>query len=130
VAESVLAIAIVDDEEPIRKALGRLLRSVGYKVSTFSNGAEFLDSLEARQPDCTILDLHLPGLSGLEIQEYLRIQNIGIPCIIITGKDEFESRTQAMALGAAAYLTKPLDEHFLLSTITSAVFDHRRANKS
>src|SRR3954469_6320254 len=124
VPESVLAIAIVDDEEPVRKALSRLLRSSGYTVTTFSSGGEFLDGLEACDPDCTILDLHLPGLSGLEVQQYMQREHIGIPCIIITGKDELASRQQALSSGAAAYLTKPLDEDFLLTTISSAVLRH------
>ena len=114
-------ISIVDDEAPVRKALGRLLRASGYEVETFPSGPEFLDSLRRHLPDCTILDLHLPGLSGLEVQQRLRQENISVPCIIITGKDEPGLGERALASGAAGFLRKPLDEEALLAAITAAV---------
>ena len=120
-SESCLAIAIVDDEESVRKALGRLLRSAGYHVDLFASGGAFLDWLEVGQPDCTILDLHLPGLSGLDVQRYVCRERVEVPCIIITGKDENGTRERVLASGAMAYLTKPLDEHALLDAISSAV---------
>src|SRR5215471_12615822 len=95
------AIAVVDDEAPVRKALGRLLRSAGFGVTTFGSGNEFLDSLEVRRPDCAILDLHLPGLSGLEVQQKLSQQHISLPCIVITGKDEPGTAERALACGSA-----------------------------
>ena len=116
-----LAIAIVDDEAPVRKALGRLLRAAGFGVATFASGNEFLDSLRSSRPDCVILDLHLPGLSGLEVQQELSHQNISTPCIIITGKDEPGISQRVLASGAAAYLRKPLDESELLAAINQAV---------
>jgi FixJ family two-component response regulator len=116
-----LTVGLVDDEAPVRKALERLLRAFGYEVETFSSGREFLDSLGERQPDCTIVDLHLPGLSGLEIQQHLAQERINLPCIIITGKDELGVAEHALASGAAAYLKKPLDAQSLLVAIESAV---------
>jgi FixJ family two-component response regulator len=116
-----LVIAIVDDEECVRKALGRLLQVVGFKVSTFASGEEFLYSLRVRRPDCAILDLHLPGLSGLDIQQYLRRNGNGLPCIIITGRDEARTSERVLASGAKGYLTKPLDQQALLETISAAV---------
>ena len=118
-----LAIAVVDDEAPVRKALGRLLRAAGYGVATFGSGSEFLESLRASRPDCAILDLHLPGLSGLEVQQELSQQHISTPCIIITGKDEPGTSERALASGAAAYLRKPLDEAELLAAINHVVPD-------
>jgi FixJ family two-component response regulator len=115
-----LTVGLVDDEAPVRKALGRLLRAFGYEVETFSSGREFLDSLGERQPDCTIVDLHLPGLSGLEIQQHLARERINLPCIIITG-DELGIGEHALGSGAAAYLKKPLDAQSLLAAIESAV---------
>jgi FixJ family two-component response regulator len=111
----------VDDEEPVRKALGRLLRAFGYGVETFSCGREFLDSLAEHRPDCSIVDQHLPGLSGLEVQQHLVQQRIDLPCIILTGKDEPGLRERALASGVAAYLKKPLDADSLLVAIESAV---------
>ena len=120
-SQSRLMISIVDDEAPVRKALGRLLRASGFDVETFPSGPEFLDSLRRHLPDCTILDLHLPGLSGLEVQQRLRQENIAVPCIIITGKDEPGLGERALASGAAAFLRKPLDQEALLAAITEAV---------
>jgi FixJ family two-component response regulator len=116
-----LAIAVVDDEAPVRKALGRLLRAAGFSVETFASGIEFLGSLQIRRPDCTILDLHLPGLSGLEVQEQLARDKNSLPCIVITGKDEPGVAERVRAAGASAYLKKPLDERVLLAAISSAV---------
>jgi FixJ family two-component response regulator len=76
-------IAIVDDEEPIRKALTRLLRSFGLEVESFSSGAEFLESLSTRQPDCLVLDLHMPHVSGFEVQNWLDKSDMDVPVVII-----------------------------------------------
>jgi FixJ family two-component response regulator len=116
-----LVVSIVDDEECVRKALGRLLGLVGYKVTSFRSGEEFLFSLEARRPDCAILDLHLPGLSGLDIQQYLKRHRIALPCIIITGRDESETLERVLASGAKGYLTKPFDQRALLAAIAAAL---------
>jgi FixJ family two-component response regulator len=116
-----LVIAIVDDEDCIRKALERLLRSAGMKIASFRSGEEFLESLEICQPDCAILDLHLPGLSGLEVQQFLRRNRIGVPCIIMTGRDEPETGEQILASGANGYLIKPFDQRALLKIICAAV---------
>jgi FixJ family two-component response regulator len=118
---SALLIAIVDDEDCVRKALERLLRSAGFKSACFHSGEEFLESLEIVQPDCTILDLHLPGLSGLEVQHYLSRNRIDLPCVIMTGRDEPESREQILAAGVNGYLTKPFDQCELLKMICAAV---------
>jgi len=121
VTESVRAIAVVDDEESVRKALSRLLRASGFEVHTYASGAEFLAALAIQWSDCTILDLHLPGLSGFDIQRRLQRERAEMPCIIITGKDEPGNKEKALANGAAAYLTKPLDETILLSTLAAAL---------
>lgn len=119
--QSRLAVAVVDDEESVRKALGRLLRASGFEVHTFATGLEFLDSLQKHLPDCAILDLHLPGLSGLDVQQRLTQQRIHLPCIVITGKDEPGVVERVLAAGAVAYLKKPLDERELLASIALAV---------
>jgi FixJ family two-component response regulator len=116
-----LLIAIVDDEDCVRTALERLLRSAGFKIACFRSGEEFLKSLQICQPDCTILDLHLPGLSGLEVQQYLNGNGISLPCVIMTGRDEPGTREQILAAGANGYLTKPFDQCELLKMICAAV---------
>ena len=113
--------SVVDDEEPVRKSLRRLFRSVGLEAETFASGPEFLASLAKQRPDCVILDLHLPEVSGLEVQEQLGRENPCLPVIVITGRDDPGLGERVLAAGAVAYLKKPLDEQALLAAITSAV---------
>ena len=114
-------IAIVDDEEPVRKALCRLLRASGLNAEAFSSGQTFLDSIVARQPDCVILDLHMPGMSGLQVLQQLQSSRSTFPAIVITGHDEPQTHERCLSAGASAYLRKPLDEATLLETIDRAV---------
>ena len=114
-------MAIVDDEESVRRALGRLFRSAGIDVETFPSGADFLQSLESHSPDCLVLDLHMPGVSGFEVQERLKESVSHVPVVVITGHDSEESRERVMKAGVAAYLLKPVDERILLDTISAAV---------
>ncbi|HSP94149.1 MAG TPA: response regulator, partial [Thermoanaerobaculia bacterium] len=74
-----LLVAIVDDEESVRRAIGRLMRSAGIDVETFPSGAEFLQSLETHSPDCVVLDLHMPGLNGFEVQARLKEAKSRLP---------------------------------------------------
>lgn len=115
-----LRVAVVDDELSVRKALGRLLMASNIDVETFASGREFLDSLSSRRPDCVLLDLHMPGLSGLDVQRELTNGGIGVPVVIITAQDDAERRAGCLAAGAAAYLLKPLDERILLDAIGKA----------
>ena len=114
-------MAIVDDEESVRRAMGRLIRSAGIDVETFPSGAEFLQSLESHSPDCVVLDLHMPGLSGFEVQARLKESQSRVPIVVITGHDTDESRERVTRAGVAAYLSKPVDEKILLDTISTAV---------
>jgi FixJ family two-component response regulator len=119
-AESATFVAIVDDEEPIRKALKRLLRSANLEAESFASGAAFLDSLAERRPDCLILDLHMPGMTGLHVLQRLRQSGVQLPTIIITAYDEPETRNHCLAAGAAAFLRKPLEGRILLDAVASA----------
>ena len=112
-------VAIVDDEEPIRKALTRLLRSTGLETESFPSGGEFLKSLSNHRPDCVVLDLHMPVVSGFEVQD--RLGKFGVPVVIITGHDSDETRAQALAGHPAAYLRKPIDDQILLDAIELAL---------
>jgi FixJ family two-component response regulator len=118
---TLMRVAIVDDEEAVRKALGRLLRSSGLDAETFPTGQAFLDSLADARPDCLVLDLHMPGLTGLQVLQKLQLSTPMLPVIVITGQDEPENRVRCLAAGAAAYLRKPLDDELLLNTIDRAV---------
>jgi DNA-binding response OmpR family regulator len=119
--QSRLLVAVVDDEEPVRKALRRLFRAADLDVAVFGSGRDFLDSLKARLPDCVVLDLHLPGLTGFDVLQDLRQSGSPLPVVVITGKDEPETREKALASGATAYLVKPVDGQALLAAIVSTV---------
>ena len=114
-----LTVAIVDDEASVRKALNRVLSASHINARTYESGQQFLDALGSHQPDCVILDLHLPGMSGPEIQSALRLIDRAIPVIVITAFDDAEARAKCLASGACAYLLKPLDEQVLLNAISS-----------
>lgn len=110
-------IAVVDDEEPIRIALRRLLHSADFGVATYSSGTEFLESLNASRPDAVILDLHMPRTDGFTVLAQLAKTGAGLPVVVITGQDSELSRTRALDGGAAAYLRKPVDHQTLLDAI-------------
>ena len=95
-------ITVVDDEPSVRKALARLIRSFGMDVDTFPSGVAFLESLTDQSPDCVVLDLHMPGLTGLDVQARLALSGSAVPVLIMTGHDVPEARSQALASGANA----------------------------
>lgn len=114
-------IAIVDDEEPVRKALKRLLCAQGLEAESYASGREFLEASRGRQPDCVLLDLHMPGMSGLQVLRGLQVARRPLPIVVITSHDAPDTRQQCFAAGAAGYLCKPLEEHVLLASISAAV---------
>lgn len=114
-------VAVVDDEESIRKSLRRLFMAADLDAVVFGSGQEFLDSLRARQPDCLVLDLQMPGLTGLEVQRTLTGFGARFPTIIITAHDEPETRARCLAAGVAAYLCKPLHDEMLLDAIADVM---------
>ena len=114
-------IAIVDDEQPIRSALKRLLRAAGLDAEGYASAQAFLDDAAGRRPDCVLLDLHMPGTSGQEILAQIREIDAHPPVVIITAHDTPETRDQCLAAGAAAYLQKPVDGRLLLNAISAAL---------
>jgi FixJ family two-component response regulator len=120
-------IVIVDDEAPIRKALTRLVRSFGLEVESFPSGAEFIESLSTRQPDCLVLDLHMPNVNGFEVQTWLAESEIHVPVVIITGHDSVETRTRAMKGKPVAYLRKPVNDQVLRDAIELGLGDNTKS---
>ena len=116
-------IAIVDDDKSVCRALARLLRSLAMNPEAFASGQEFLDSLEAMptfKPDCLILDLQMPGMNGLAVQERLVQSGSTIPVIFVTAHDEVGAREKALSAGAVAFLRKPFNDELLIKTLHEA----------
>ena len=114
-------IAIVDDEESICRALKRLMLSAGLDVEAFTSGAGFFDFLKTKSPDCLVLDLHMPGMSGFDVQSQLAQLGNKLPVVTITGHDSPEAQQRVMDAGASAYLRKPVNDHVLLEAIMAAI---------
>ena len=110
-------VAIVDDDDPVRRALRRLVRSLSYQSADFPSGESFLDSLPDAAPACALVDLHMPGLSGLEVLRQLRARGLGVPVIIISGNAPSDLLDLCLQAGAAAYLPKPIERAQLDMTI-------------
>jgi len=115
-------ISIVDDDISIRKSLDRLIRSAGLKVLVFASAEEFLNSAQPRKADCLILDIQLPGMSGIELLHYLKTQKYKVPIIFITahGSDE-QARSEAASDWTVAYLIKPFSGEELLDAVNTAL---------
>jgi len=114
-------ISIVDDDESIRDATKTLLRSAGYEVGTFASAEEFLDSGALQATDCLILDVRMPGMSGLELQELLNTEASRIPIIFVTAHDDQANRRKAIDSGATDFFRKPFSGDVLLGTIQIAM---------
>jgi FixJ family two-component response regulator len=121
-------IAIVDDDHSVRKALQRLLRSINLDADAYGSGREFLAALADAMPDCLVLDLQMPEMNGLELQQQLAESGVRLPVVVITGHDEPGMRAQCMAAGASMYLRKPLDDKVLLEAISIAIATDTRDN--
>jgi FixJ family two-component response regulator len=114
-------IAVVDDDQSVREALQNLISSVGFEVRLFASAEDFLDSGAPANIDCAVLDLRLPGISGLELQRKLVANGQTTPVIIITAQGDDNSHAEAVAAGAIAFLNKPFKEEVLLAAIDSAL---------
>jgi FixJ family two-component response regulator len=123
-------VYVVDDDESLREALASLLRSAGMEVESFASAQEFLASPRAgsrEAPSCLILDVGLPGLSGLELQKRMAEINIEIPIIFITGQGDIPTSVRAIKAGAVEFLTKPFNDQELLDAISQAIEQNRVA---
>jgi FixJ family two-component response regulator len=114
-------IAVVDDDPFVLRGLRRLLRSAGFDVDIYASGAEFLNAEADDEPDCVILDLHMPQTTGFEVQAQLAKRGRSTPVIVITGDDTPEAQSRALRLGAKGYFGKPVDKKTLLAAIDAAV---------
>ena len=111
-------IAVVDDDESVRRSTRRLLESFGYRAAVFESAEGFLRFGQLRDTSCLVLDVQMPGMDGLQLQTQLAAEGCGIPVIFITAHDDQESRRRALRAGAVAFLDKPFTDQQLLQAIS------------
>ena len=114
-------VFVVDDDQAMRNSLKWLIESVGVAVESFSSADAFLAAYEPGRPGCLVLDVRMPGMSGLELQEHLSSQNIRVPAVIITGHGDVPMAVRAMKAGAIDFIEKPFNDEALLDAIRRAL---------
>ena len=114
-------ISIVDDDESMREAIQSLLRSVGFRTQMFASAEQFLQSDQIETTACLILDVRMPGMSGLELQHRLMTAHYRIPIVFVTAHGDGETRSRALQAGAVEFLLKPFSEEALLNAIQVAL---------
>src|SRR5262245_23826855 len=122
-------VFVVDDDAPMRRSLENLIRSVGLRVEAFATAQEFLRGKRPDVPGCLVLDVRLPGLSGLDLQKRMAAANSELPIIFITGHGDIPMTVQAMKAGAVEFLTKPFRDQALLDAIQQALERDRHARE-
>ena len=114
-------VHLIDDDESLRRAVARVLEAAGYEVRCYSSCGEFLLAQPFKQPGCLVLDVRMPGPSGLELQEALKKQGNTIPIVFLTGHGDISTSVRAMKAGAVDFLTKPVERDALLSAVETAL---------
>jgi FixJ family two-component response regulator len=117
VIQSGLTVCVVDDDPSVCKALGRLIKSAGFNVKRYGSAQKFLDDDHPKEPDLLVLDVRMPGMNGLDLQNHLAASGHAIPIVFITAHENGMAETTAMAAGAVAFFQKPFDEKDLLGAI-------------
>ena len=128
-AETKGIVFVVEDDASVRKAVGSLVRSAGLTVQTFASAQEFLAFSRSDVPSCLVLDVQLPGLSGLDLQEELTKADVQIPIIFLTGHGDIPMTVRAMKAGALEFFPKPFEDQDLLEAIHQAIDDDRVARR-
>jgi two-component system, LuxR family, response regulator FixJ len=123
-------VAIVDDDGSVRTALVGLLKSAGIPARAYSSAEEFLCSRAEPETSCLVVDLRMPGMSGLELQAHLGARSAGIPVIFITAHGDAEARARALRAGAVRFFEKPFDDEELLETIRAATGSGRAGKRA
>ena len=114
-------VSVIDDDDDVRKALQLLLQSVGLNVNTFSSAQEYLDQFDVKQPGCLIVDVRMPGMSGLELQQQLSQEKIHPPIIIVTGHGDIAMAVKAVQAGAVDFIEKPFNNQNMLDVVHRAI---------
>jgi two-component system response regulator FixJ len=116
-----LTVFVVDDDEEVRNAMKRLMNSVGLAVETFASAEEYLAQFDPARPGCLLLDVRMKGMSGLEVQERLALEEVQPPIIIITGHGDVPMAVRAVSAGAVNFIEKPFNEQVLLDSVHRAI---------
>lgn len=114
-------VAVVDDDSDVRDSLGTLLEVAGYRVNTYADAADFLAAENVHEAACALIDVNMPGIDGLQLQEEIRKRQIFVPVIIVTGNGDIPLAVRAMRAGAADFIEKPVDQGHLLKSIEKAI---------
>jgi DNA-binding NtrC family response regulator len=122
-------IYLVDDDVSVRESVGSLIRSAGFRAKTFASAQDCLASLQAEQPSCLVLDVQLPGISGLDFQQQLAQADVQLPIIFLTGHGDIPMSVRAIKAGALEFLTKPCDGEDLLNAIRQGIARHQRTRQ-
>lgn len=120
-------IYLIDDDEGVRAALAALLATMGWEVNAFSDGQTFLDTLAITQPSCVLVDIRMPGKSGMSVLEAIQSRDSSLPVIIMTGHGNIELCRRAFKGGALEFFTKPIDADVLIETVSLALEQHEQA---
>ena len=121
-------VFVVDDDPSVRKALARLFRTTEFEVQTFETAQEFLDHPRPDVPTCLVLDVRMPGLSGVELQEHLVADDPHLPIVFLTGHGDIPMAVKAIKSGAVDFLPKPVDKQRLRQTVAEAITSHAARN--
>jgi FixJ family two-component response regulator len=114
-------VYIIDDEDDLRDALSMLMRAVGLRVATFASARDFLQNIQQRERGCLVLDIRMPGMSGIELQAELHKRRVRLPIVFLTAHGDVPLAVQAMKAGAVDFIQKPLDEHRLVVAVMNAL---------
>ena len=125
--DSGATVFVVDDDPSVRRSLKRLIRSAGFSVESFASAQEFLGRPRPDIPGCLVLDIHMPEVSGLDLQDELATAEVNLPIIFLTGYGTVSASVRALKAGACDFLEKPVDDNTLLDVIHQAVERNRRA---
>ena len=129
-ADDRAVVFIVDDDESLRNALGRVFRSVGLEARTYGTAREFIEAERPNCPGCLVLDVRLPGLNGLDLQRQLADLGIHLPVVLITGYGDIPMTVRAMKAGAVDFLTKPFRDQDMLDAVASAIERDRKRREA
>jgi FixJ family two-component response regulator len=124
--DSAAIVFVVDDDPSVRRSLKRLIKSAGFTVESFASAQEFLERPRPDIPGCLVLDIHMPGVSGLDLQDELTAAEVNLPIIFLTGYGTVPASVRAMKAGALDFLEKPVDDRALVDAIHQAVERNRR----